>query len=448
MDHLSVLTPRPSIMPRLSALTVSLGLLTGLGAGALQGCKGAGDGIAEQCGLDINCEAGGIAEGNASISGIPSLDAFFGAVIDLDAKIGQVDGTVRAELDAIAASVGLPAGTAGAEIAGAIETRISAAVSGGLTIRAEPARCEASVEVMASATAECDVEADPGEVSFACEGSCEVEAGVMADCGAEAELHCTVSAPSVECSGMCQGTCSADGGVQCNGTCKGGCEAGSDGPGECSVVNADGTCNGTCNGTCTGSCELEVAAECAGSCEGSCDVVEPSGMCDASAQARCEAQAGGSVQCEAGCEGKAEPPEVSAECEASVEAKASASVVCTPPTVAIDWEWSGEFASSVESQAQFRAWINQIRVHYSAILAARAQADLLLEAGEGLITAAGGAVTDAAADLEGNASLRVVFGARCAAEQLGEVETTLRGGLETLTASVTAVGQITASLGG
>ena len=324
MTHAAIPPSSPSrLHARIPVLGAGLGLLAGLGAGMLQGCdedSSPAERIAEQCGLDIECEAGGILEGNAHVSGIASIDTFFGAVIDVEAKAGRVEGTIRGELDAIAASVGLSSGASGTEIRAAIEGRISAAVSGGLRVQAEPARCETSVEIVAAAAAECDASVDPGELSFACEGSCEVEAGVQVDCGAEAELHCVVSAPSVECSGTCQGTCELNAGAQCEGTCKGGCE------GTCSVQNADGTCNGQCNGTCTGSCELDVAASCDGQCQGSCDYVEPSGECGASAEAHCEAQAGGSVQCEAGCSGNADPPSVSAECEASVEAKASASV--------------------------------------------------------------------------------------------------------------------------
>lgn len=112
-------TPRTrSFFPRISAATLGLGLLVGAGAGALQGCRDneAVNRIAEQCGLDINCEAGGVLEGNASVSGIASIDSFFGAVIDVNAKIGQVQGTIRAELDAIGVSVGLEPGAAGADI--------------------------------------------------------------------------------------------------------------------------------------------------------------------------------------------------------------------------------------------------------------------------------------------------------------------------------------------
>ncbi len=417
-----------------------------MGAGMLQGCDGSNpaglDRIAEQCGLDINCEAGGVLEGNAHVSGIASIDSFFGAVIDVNARVGEVNGTIRAELDAIGASVGLEPGAAGADIRLAIEGRISAAVSGGLQVQAEPARCSASVEVVAAAAAECDASVDPGEVSFACEGSCEVEAGVAVDCGATADLHCTVTAPSVACDGMCTGSCYADAGVSCEGTCRGGCSV------ECEVQNADGTCNGLCEGTCTGSCELEVAAACEGSCEGSCDYVPPSGECEASAQASCEAQAGGSVECDAGCEGSAQPPSVSAECEASVEASASASVQCTPPSVAITWSWSQEFAGNAEAQAEFRGWITGLRGHYSGILAARAQGDLLLDAGAGLAAAATGAVTDAAADLSAGANVQAVIGARCALGELGPAAAAIEASVSSLGASVAAVGEISAAIGG
>lgn len=427
-----------------ASVTVGLGLGLGFVAAALPGCEDnpGAQRIAEQCGLDINCEAGGIAEGNAHISGIASVDSFFGAVIDINARVGQLNGSIQAQIDGMAASVGLPPGSAAADIRGAIEARVSAAVEGGLQIQAEPARCETSVEIVASAAAECDASVDPGEVSFACEGSCEVEAGVAVDCGAEAELHCTVAAPSVECSGSCQGTCQLDPGAECEGSCKGGCD------GVCAVENADGTCNGRCDGTCTGSCELDVAAECQGQCEGQCDYVEPSGQCDASAEARCDAMAGGSVQCDAGCSGSAQPPSVSAECEASVDAKASASVECTPPQVAITWSWSAEFAADADAQAEFRGFITDLRLRYSAILAARAQADLVLDAGLGLIDAASGAVTNAAADLEAGGDIRAVFGARCALEELPIAAEALQASIGDLTASASAAAEVSAAIGG
>lgn len=434
------------MMKRTLSLTSPLvfaGLVVGTTAGALQGCDPGPTGpIAKQCGLDINCEAGGVLEGNASVSGLRSIDAFFGAVIDLRASMGKVTGSIRAELDGIGASLGLEKGAAGADIRAAIKAKLDASVSGGLKIEHEPARCQASVEVMAAASAECDVEVDPGSIEFACEGSCEVEAGVEVDCGAEATLMCSASAPNVECSGMCTGTCELEANAECAGTCQGGCE------GTCSVKNADGSCNGECSGTCTGRCELEVAASCAGKCQGSCEVEAPSGMCEGGASAHCEAQAGGSVQCDAGCEGKAQPPSVSAECEASVEAKASASVECTPPSLQIKWEWSAALEGDLDAQAEFKAWINGFRGHFAALLAVNAQAELVGEAALNLSAAASAAVGDTAAELVGSANIKASIGAACAVKELPVAATVLADASTELSAEVSGAAEVFAAVGG
>ena len=131
----------------------SLGLFTGFTMAASQGCD-----IAEQCGL--TCSAEGILEGNASISGIPSIDAFFGAIIDVSVAAGNVRAGVQAELDAMALSLGLPAGSGSADIKAALEAQFAASVEGGIQIKWKPAECSASVEVAASAAAECDVDVD------------------------------------------------------------------------------------------------------------------------------------------------------------------------------------------------------------------------------------------------------------------------------------------------
>ncbi len=429
---------------RVSSPLMLAGLGVGVSAGALQGCDpGVAGNVAEQCGLDIECTAGGVLEGNASVSGVRSIDAFFGAVIDLTATMRGVSGGIRAELDGIAASLDLEPGAAGADIRAAIEARLSLATSGGLTIEHEPARCEAKVEVMAAAAAECDASVDPGAVEFSCEGSCEVEAGVMVDCGASAELSCTASAPNVACDGMCTGSCEVEAGAECSGTCRGGCE------GECSVENADGTCNGQCTGgACTGSCELEVAARCEGTCQGTCEYTPAEAMCEAGAEAHCEAEAGGSVQCDAGCEGKADPPSVSAECEASVEAKASASVECTPPTLAVRWDWSAELEGDLAAQAEFKAWVNGFRGRYAALLAIDAQAKLVGDAAVNLAGAAEAAVMDTASELSGEANIKASIGAACAIKELPIAATALTDTSAELSAEVSGAAEVLAVFGG
>lgn len=411
----------------------AIGLLTGAGFGVLQGCDDPVGNVAEQCGLDINCEAGGFADGRASISGVASIDAFFGAAIDLDARMRGLDASMRAELDAIAASVGLEPGAAGVDIRDAVSAHLGIYVEGGLSVEFQPARCQASVEATASAAAECDAEVDPGSVTVSCSGSCQAEAGVAVDCGAEAELRCSGVAPDFQCSGTCTGTCSAqlEAAASCDGTCRGTCEAGGS-----TMDGFDGRCGGMCTGRCD--VELEAGASCDGQCEGTCDYTPPSGMCEASAQASCEAMAGASIECDAGCEGSAEPPSVSAECEATVEAKASASLECTPPTLDIAFTFNGAAAADLDAQAEFRAWLQGFRGHISGLVAARAEADAILQASASLVASSEGALRGAVEDISASGDLAASIGAACALDQLPIAATALGTASTNLTTTAEA----------
>lgn len=423
---------------------VCLGLLTGGTLGVMQGCDGDGPlgNLAEQCGL--TCNGNAFVEGKANISGVASIDAFFGAALDLKAALNSVSLDIRGNLDKIAASLNLEAGASGADISAALEAKFSATLQGGIKIEYAPPRCEASVEVTASAAAQCDVDVDPGSVEVSCEGSCEVEAGVMVDCGAEAELKCTGTAPNLACEGECQGNCSADfsAGAACEGTCKGTCS------GNCSLTNAMGECEGQCDATCTGTCEVELkaGAMCDGKCEGQCTYTPPMGMCEASASAKCEAMAGGSVECSAKCEGSATPPSVSAECEASVEAKASASIECKPPELLVTFE----FAAGVDAnaQAEFKAWLEGFKANFSAILGARAKANLVVDAAGNLVAAAGGAIKGSFDELSVSGDLKASIGAVCALGQLETAASAIADATTDLSANVSASADIVAVVGG
>ena len=144
------------------------GVAAGLSITALQGCDDAVGNLAEQCGL--TCAAEGVLEGNASISGVASVDAFFGAVVTFSRVSLEIAGGIQAELDAIALSVGLEPGAAGADIKAAIQAKLSAAVDGGLQVKYAPPRCEVSVEATLEATAKCDAEIDPGMATVECQG--------------------------------------------------------------------------------------------------------------------------------------------------------------------------------------------------------------------------------------------------------------------------------------
>lgn len=413
------------------APVVALGLLS-----FNTSCDGIGD-LAEECGL--TCPQQGILQGNAQISGIASIDAFFGAVIDVQSAAANVEANVRTSLDAIAISVGLPAGSAPADVRAALEARFQATISGGISVRYQPAECSASVEVTAKAAAECDVDVDPGSVEVRCEGSCEADVSAEVMCEASATLVCEFTPPDLQCEGSCEGSCYVEGGATCEGTCRGECD------GECTVLDNSGQCAGQCMGTCEGTCELSVAAMCEGSCEGTCTATPPSGMCEAGATAKCQGSAEASVACEGKCEGKATPPNVKAECDATVEAKASASIECTPPSVQIDYQFAAGL--DAEGQAQFKAWLTGFRKNLGIMIAANAKAGYVLEAGNNMIAAAGNVVASAASEIEASGDLKASIGAGCALDQLGSVGTALRGATDSLTFSVDAFTQVGGAVG-
>jgi hypothetical protein len=94
-------------------------------------------------------------------------------------------------------------------------------VPGALKVEYQPAVCEVSLDLAASAAA-------------ACEGSV----------GAELVAQCT---------GTCQGTCQG----RCDGECVGGTGDGGECAGECR-----GTCEGACSGSCAGQAEVQAEASC------------------------------------------------------------------------------------------------------------------------------------------------------------------------------------------
>ena len=426
--------------------SISIGVVL-LGGMALGACDPSGgtplETVAKQCGLDLTCSGGGFLECKASISGVASIDSFFGAAIDLDASMNALNGDLRGRLDAIAASVGLTPGATGAELQGAVDGHIARFVDGDLTIDFQPAKCEASIEAGIAAAAECDVDVDPGEVTAKCSGSCEVEASAEADCGASATLVCTGTATDFACSGTCSGTCVAElsAAGACDGTCRGTCtfEAGTE------VEGFEGRCDGQCEGECA--VDVSAGARCDGQCEGSCEYTPPSDVgCSGGASARCEAMAGASIECDAGCEGTVEPPEVSAECEATVEAKASASVVCTPPTLAFAFDWAD--GVDANAQAEFRAWLEGFRANFSALLAARAEAEIVVDAAGKLVASAGGSLRDAVVELQASGEVFAAVGAGCAILELPEAAGALASSAEALQANVSATVTLVGAFGG
>lgn len=413
-----------------------LGLLVGASLSTLQGCD---DGGIPGC--DLSCPAEGIADGNASITGVAEVDAFFSAVVDLTAAANSISGSLNAEIDAIGVSLGLPSGSGVAEIRGALEAKLSASVEGGINIEFQPPRCEAKIDVAVSAAAECDAEVDPGSATVECQGGCEVEGGVMASCEGDATLTCTGTAPNFMCSGSCKGDCELMAEASCEGTCRGTCN------GTCSVTDSQGNCAGACDGMCQGTCELSAGGSCSGSCTGEC-TYEPGGAsCEANATAKCEAGASGSVQCDGRCEGEVTPPSVKAECEATVEAKADASVECFPPSLEVTWQWSAALEGDVMAQAEFKAWLEGFKGRIAVMAAARAKADILVEA-LGNLRVAGTAALQASGDTLADGDFVASFKLlTCGIPELESVGNVLSGAASDLEGSVSGSIEIFGAIG-
>ena len=424
-------------------LPVLFALPFGMSLALVQGCDDSDSplgNLAEQCGLV--CSVEGIAEGNASISGIASVDAFFSAVVGFNRAALEIQAGVDAELRGLALSLELDPGASAADIRGAITAKLEGAIDGGLKIEYAAPKCSVDAKVAIDATAKCDAEVDPGMVKVECKGSCTVDASAGASCDAEATVMCKGTAPQLDCSGTCTGTCELDASLACNGTCNGECD------GTCTVTGANGQCAGECMGECKGTCELKAGAECAGKCQGSCEYQAPMGGCAADAEVSCRAQADASAECEGSCDGEVVPPKAKAECEASVDAEAKLRAECTPPTLEIRWQWSAKFKNDAKAQAEFKAWIEGFRARYSGLLAASARGELVLKAGKGLVTAATGLVTSLPGELSGDLSLKTSVGLDCALKEFANVGPVIDEASTSLTGSVSAIGEITAAVGG
>lgn len=211
----------------------------------------------------------------------------------------------------------------------------SGAVSGSLDIEPPQFKCEASIDAKANCEAKCDVS-----------GSCDVKANMKCSGGKPPTIQCEGSCKgeanaSIQCKGKCdvtaKGSCTAQGGVECQGKCDGTCKGSAEG-GTGTGIKADGTCDGTCEGTCEVTkpgvkCEGTFDGECNGTCSASGDVkVECNG--------KCEVGEGEPIKCEGGVEGGCDvDAKCSGQCDASVNAKAN----CTVQPFSIKAKGSADF---------------------------------------------------------------------------------------------------------
>jgi hypothetical protein len=386
----------------------------------------------------------GVADGNATISGVASVDAFFGSVLHLKDTANSVAGGIQAQLGAIRGDFGFEAN---ADIVASIRAQID----GELKVVAEPARCSIDINASIEATAKCDAEFDPGKAEVKCTGGCDLDVKAPEiKCDAEAELSCTVVAPEVRCMGQCSGTCelSGEAAASCSGTCNGACE------GTCSAYAKDSSgtaqCAGSCSGTCKGTCDVELSAnlDCSGKCKGECTMTGGSAKCDGAVRASCTAkdpEVG--IKCDGRCDTNIVPPKAKAECEASAKAQASANVQCTPPHVAVTYKLKASLEG--EARAKFDAALTSfVKVRLPALLAEVKRAELVREAGTELGASVGTTVKSSFMTRMGDSklSLKSTFGLACAAGEIDATTKILADSASALKTQIDAAAKVSAVL--
>lgn len=403
------------------------------------------DDLAKQC--KLQCPERGIAEGNASISGVASVDTFFQAVLDYQAKADNVSSAIEAQLGAIRGDFGLDENQ---DISAALMAKIDASAEAGMSVDAEPARCTVDTEAVIRAQSHCDASVKPGKVACGCRGKCHVAAAAMVDCGAQAQLECTSNAAQVSCEGKCQGRCitQLESAAACAGTCRGSCS------GKCSafVRNLQGEleCAGDCDAQCTGRCELKLAAQaqCNGMCDGECTVVRSDASCDGGIRAQCTAMNDAMLECKGRCQGEIEPPKAKAECEVSAKTEAKLNVQCTPPRLAVKYKLKSNLDAM--ASAQFVNAASNLEVRLPALFAAIEQASSVTEAQTALIGDGNAAVKGAVnAALSDSSMLKVkLVGLGCALGELDDVGNAIDGPSQRLSANLEVSAKLRAALMG
>ncbi len=342
---------------------------------------------------------GQVKNGDATISGVGSVDGFFKAVGSLNISFGAIRADFEAHVRKLALAFEVE-GAADADFEDLIEDTVKAikaelngsiegGIEGGLKVNYVPPKCEVNVQASFEAQAQCEakagcdveLECSGGDLSFECKGECH------GSCDGECDFPmCTVELEaSLECSGECNGKCVApSASAECEGTCRGECD------GNCSayVENTSGgmDCAGACEGECNGECAIEVSGgECEASCEGECKV-EASADVECEGEVECHGECDGS--CSGGCEGKIKAPkcegaaecEASADCQAQASASASANASCTPPTLDLQYNLKASIAGDAAAKAKFIGKLTAFKVEMVGILKGMANLKILFDA--------------------------------------------------------------------
>jgi hypothetical protein len=393
------------------------------------------------CDSVLRCPEQGVANGNATISGVASVDGFFGSVIRFQVAATRISDGIRTELDAIAASVGGRPGDDD-ELKAKLDAKLKENVDGALRVSYEPPRCVVSATALLAAQTKCDGTIDPGSASVRCKGTCGVEAGVAVACGGHATVSCIGTAPDLNCTGACRGDCELTEAAACYGVCHGTCD------GTCTVRDATGVCAGSCDGTCQGTCTLEAAASCSGRCKGQCTYAPSDFACESTAQAQCTADAAGDVECKGVCSGEVTPADGKAECQANLRADASVEAECKPPSLNVSYQLNAATAGDPMATASFQAWLESFKRHVSTIAAYEAKVNAMVSVGTDIAANGGRAVKNSIdTQLKGKLTLRVTVGMLCAIPELPHAIGIVNDAVATVTAERNAAVDVLSSVG-
>lgn len=320
-----------------------------------------GDGPEGYCGP---CNT--LLSGDLSPTNLPQIDGFIVAADQLRTAVAAIEGEFAADIGALAAVYGIPAGTVDvglvSQLTAAIQGDIAANLAGPVRVVYAPGECHANIDVAVEAQRHCEVAGGCDVLvvderpAVACAGTCVGScSGACSGPGS-----CIVAMAAGACSGLCTGSCTAGSGG-CMGSCVGDCT------GACGHFDANGSCAGRCDGECLGSCATDVAVACDGACSGTCRLEQGDAAC--SGAVTCAGACSG--ECAGECVGTATPPatpgcEASLACQAQAGMQGLASVWCSPPAYQLQYTFKPGL--DFDAQGGFIARMQQLERRVPAIV--------------------------------------------------------------------------------
>ncbi len=102
---------------------------------------------------------------------------------------------------------------------------------------------------------------------------------------------------------------------------------------------------------------------------------------------------------------------------------------------------------NAQGRAEFRAWLEGFRANFSALVAARAEAEVVAGAAANLIVSADGALRDAVLELQDSGEVFAAVGAGCALLQLPDAAGALSASSQSLQANASAAVTVAGAFG-